>query len=400
MNKILFYLHFTKIGGAEKVAIQYIKGLLERGYDVELLIDYNMGNEGNLLEHTIPKAVNYRYVKSEMVSKLTYKLRTLGKKNKIFNIILYIFILITDFWYYQTKVKRILHDGKYDWTISFYQFLPSYLTKIKSTKHIIWLHGSIEHFFGGITKIFKNSFGKKLNSYDYIITIADEMKDQLNQYYPNIRKDKIKRIYNPFNFKNIREKANDFSQTTELEKKLLKDKYICTVSRLDENQKDITTLINGYKKLYDKKITDYKLYIIGDGPHKSLLEELVSNYNLQDEILFLGKKINPYLWMKNAEIFVLSSKFEGLPTVLIEVMTVNTFIISSLCKTGPKEILFNEMCGDLFAIGDSDELFYKISYSLNNNEYRNEKIKKASEKLIRFDNSYILNEFNLLLEKE
>ncbi|WP_108063743.1 glycosyltransferase [Poseidonibacter lekithochrous] len=400
MKKVLFYLHFIKIGGAEKVAIEYMQGLLENGYSVDLIIDYNMGKDENLFEYAIPSSVNFKYIKSEKVSKFTYQLRTIGKKIKLMNVFLYIFILITDFWYYHTKVKKIVSNGKYDWTISFYQFLPAYLTNEKSSKHIIWLHGSVEHFFGGITKIFKKSFGKKLNNYDYIITIADEMKEQLNQYYPNINKDKIKRIYNPFDFKSIRSKANDFSQTTEVEKKLLKDKYICTVSRLDENQKDIRTLINGYKELYDKKQINYNLYIIGDGPDQNLLEKLVFNYNLEDKILFLGKKINPYIWMKNAEIFILSSKYEGLPTVLIEVMSVDTFIISSKCKTGPREILLNEKCGDLFNIGSFDELSSKINYSINDNNYRNKKIKKASKELKRFDSQCIFKELLLLLEKE
>lgn len=400
MKKILFYLHFTKIGGAEKVAMQYMKGLVDRGYEVDLIVDFDMGIDGNTFEYAIPTEVNYQYVKSQKVSSITYKFRTLGKKYKVLNILLYIYMIITDFYYYHTKVKKIMENGNYNWTISFYQFLPAYLTNIKSSKHIIWLHGSVEHFFGGITKLFKNSFGKKLNKYDFIVTIADEMKEQIENHYPNISKNKIKKIYNPFNFKEIREKAQDYTNISKIENKLLEKDFICTVTRLDEHQKDTISLIEAYKKLYNQNKTIYKLYIIGDGPHKSQLQKLVKNYNLEKNVLFLGKKINPYIWMKNSNIFVLSSKFEGLPTVLIEVMALNTFIISSNCKTGPKEILLDGFCGDLFEVKNINDLASKIDNAIKNNTYRNKKVKNANNKLNRFDKDYIIEELNDLLEEK
>jgi len=399
LKKILFYLHFTKIGGAEKVCIQYMKELIDKGYKVDLIVDFDMGIDGNTFEDAIPKEVNFQYIKSERISKIIYSLRTLGKKYKLLNILLYAFMIITDFYYYHIKVKKITKDGRYDWSISFYQFLPSYLTNIKSSKHIIWLHGSVEHFFGGITKLFKRSFGNKLDKYDYIVTIADEMKEQLERYYPNISKNKIKRIYNPFDFEEIRSKVDDYSEISEAEYKLLKDDFICTVTRLDEHQKDTTTLIKAYKKLYDEKRISYKLYIIGDGPDRSLLEQLVKEYKLEDYILFLGKKKNPYIWMKNAHLFVLSSKFEGLPTVLIEVMAVDTFIIASDCKTGPKEILMKGECGELFAVRNIDDLSNKLEYCLNNKVYIESRIKLATKNLNRFEKKNILEEIDILLDK-
>jgi glycosyltransferase involved in cell wall biosynthesis len=290
-------------------------------------------------------------------------------------------------------------NGADDWTISFYQFLPAYLTNIKSSKHIIWLHGSVEHFFGGITKLLKGSYGKKLDKYDYVVTIADEMKEQLENYYPLLANEKIKRIYNPFDFEEIRNKADDLSNISEKERELLSNSYICTVTRLDEHQKDTTILIKAYKNLYDQNKITHKLYIIGDGPHKGQLEELVKSYSLEKNILFLGKKTNPYIWMKNADVFVLSSNFEGLPTVLMESMTVETFVISSNCKTGPKEILLNGDCGDLFEIGNVNELANKLEYALNDKAYMEDKIKLATKSLARFEKIKILTELDSILKE-
>jgi glycosyltransferase involved in cell wall biosynthesis len=240
---------------------------------------------------------------------------------------------------------------------------------------------------------------EKLDKYDYVVTIADEMKIQLENYFPELSKEKIKRIYNPFDFEEIRKKADDISSISDKEKNLLSDKYICTVTRLDEHQKDTTTLINSYQKLYNQNKMHHKLYIIGDGPHKIQLEQLVKSYKLENNILFFGKKINPYLWMKNAEVFILSSNFEGLPTVLVEAMAVETFVISTSCKTGPKEILMNGECGDLFEIGNVDELSEKLKYCINNEKYRNKKIKKATDNIVRFEKDNILFTLKNLLKK-
>jgi|GEM_PF-176702 glycosyltransferase involved in cell wall biosynthesis len=396
-RKILFYLPFIKLGGIERVSIEYLNGLISKGYKVDLIIDFDMGKDGNTFEYAIPKGVNFQYIKSKKVSRFIYIFRTLGKKNKIFNIFLYGFMILFDFYFYHTKVKKIIKKENYDYTISFYQFLPAYLTSIKKTKHIVWLHGSVEHFFGGIKNIFKNNYGKKLDRYDYIVTIADEMKEQIEDYYPDIEKNKIKRIYNPFDFDNMKEKSNNTSELGAEEKGLLSDDFICTVTRIDEHQKDLTTLILAYEKLFQENKINDKLYIIGDGPSKDELEAKVKEKKLDKNILFLGNKTNPFIWIKNSKIFILSSKFEGLPTVLIESMAMNTFIISSNCKTGPKEILKDGGCGDLFEIGNVDELSQKINFTLNNDNYRNDKINKASKRILEFSNESILNELDILL---
>lgn len=397
MKRILFYTPFITIGGGvQKVTADYVKLLTERGYEVDLIVDFNMRKEEEI--YKLPKNIQFQYIKSKKVSYLIYYFRTLGKKNKIFNSFLYSLMIFFDFYYYHTKVKKIVNDGKYDWTVSFYQFLPAYLTNIKSSKHIIWLHGSIEHFFGGIKNIFKKSYEEKLNKYDYIVAIADEMREQLENFYPNLPKNKIKRIYNPFDFEEIYKKMDDVNSLNDEEKELINDDFICTVGRLDEGQKDFMTLINAYEFLYKNNKIKEKLYIIGDGPSKNDLINVVKQKNLEQNILFLGKKLNPYIWMRKAKIFILSSKFEGFGLVLVEAMACETFVISSSCKTGPKEILCSGECGDLFEVGHVQELANKIEYALNDNEYRLNKIIKAKERIKEFDKEVVLKEIQILLE--
>jgi len=398
VKNVLFYLPFTKVGGLERVSIEYLNGLIQKGYSVDLIIDFDMGKDGNTLEHLIPKEISYTYIKPEKLSKFIYGFRTRGKEKKIYNLFLYSMIVLTDCYYYHTKVKHLLKNGKYDYTISFYQFLPSYITSDKSAKHIIWLHGSVEHFFGKLRKIFKNNYKAKLKKYDYIVTIAEEMREQLIDFCPSLDRQRVKMVYNPFDFETMKTKSTQKQELNDDEKSLLNDDYFCTVTRIDEHQKDLTTLILAYEKLYRLDKIKEKLYIIGDGPSKSSLEDMVKGKHLENEILFLGRKLNPFVWMKNAKAFVLSSVYEGLPTVLIEAMACEVFVISSKCKTGPTEILKNGQCGDLFEVGNVNELSEKLIYALKDKDYRESKIKKASKSLVRFEKEFSMQNLYDILE--
>lgn len=366
MKKILFYTTFlTQGGGIEVVTVRYINKFIENGYKIDLYIDYNMGEE-NVREKEIDKRVKITYLKSEKISKLIYKLRTLGKEKKIYNIFLYILILVSDFIVWKKEIKKIEKEN-YDATISFFQFLPSYITKVKGPKHMIFLHGSVKQYFEGIRKYFKNSFFNKINRFDYVCTVSEEMRVQLKEIFPDLT-NKQTTIYNPIDFETIENKACERENLTLDEKELLNNPYICSVGRLDEGQKDFNILINAYANLKVENKISEKLVLVGDGPDKEKLENLVKKLNLENDIIFLGKKSNPYIWMKNSKVFILSSKYEGLPTVLIEALILDVPSISSNCLTGPVEILENGKYGELFNIGNVKELEEKILITLNKRE--------------------------------
>ena len=378
--KILFYTTFlTSGGGLEVAAIDYINKFIEKGYEIDLLVDYNLRKE-NIREKQISKKINITYLKSEKLSKVIYKLRTLGKKNKIYNIFLYILIIFSDFIIWNKILKKI-EKKKYDVTITFFQYLPSYITKIKGVKHLIFLHGSVEHYFIGIRKYFKENYGNKLNKFNYICTVSQGLKNQVEELFPFIKSEKLKVIYNPINFQRILKLSTDYSEIKENEKELLKNKYICTVCRIDESQKDLKTLIKAYSKLNN----DIKLIIIGEGPDKENLKKYVNQMTLNN-VYFLGNKKNPYIWINNCELFILSSKFEGFGLVLVESLFLNKNVISSNCKVGPAEILENGKYGELFEIGNSKELLEKIEKILKENKKINSK-------------EYVINKFENGFEK-
>ena len=104
-------------------------------------------------------------------------------------------------------------------------------------------------------------------------------------------------------------------------------------------------------------------------------------------------KSNVYPLIKQADILILSSTFEGLPNVLLEATALNKFIISSNCPTGPKEILLNGRGGLLFKAGDHKELGKKIIYYFNNKKKCKLMLNNSIKKLNRFDETLNLKRY-------
>lgn len=369
--KILFYTLSTHLGGGiETVTIEYVNDFIKNGYDVDLLVDYDMGEDEKSIVKYMDKNVNVEYLKSIKLSKLIYSFRNKGQKNKIYNLFLYTSIILSDFFLWRKEIKK-LKKNNYVATITFFQYLPACITKIKRAKHFIFLHGSVEHFFQGIRKYFKKLFFKKLNKFDYVCTVSEEMLDQLREVFPKLT-NKQETIYNPFDYEKIKEKSKDYSELSKEERELITKPYICSVGRINEGQKDFTTLINSYKKLVDENKIEENLVIVGDGPDLELLEEYIKKLKLEQRVFFLGRKNNPYVWIDNCKLFVLSTKFEGFGLVLTESMILNKKVISSNCLVGPKEILENGKYGKLFEIGNVEELSEKILITLGEEEKETE----------------------------
>jgi glycosyltransferase involved in cell wall biosynthesis len=134
------------------------------------------------------------------------------------------------------------------------------------------------------------------------------------------------------------------------------------VGRLTE-QKDFETLIHAFHKVQFE--IESNLIILGDGPERPKLEALVKELELVQKVSLPGFMQNPYSYMAHADLFILSSRFEGLPTALIEAMACGTPVIATDCITGPAEILENGRYGHLVPVGDVDALSKGIIDSIH-----------------------------------
>ena len=98
------------------------------------------------------------------------------------------------------------------------------------------------------------------------------------------------------------------------------------------------------------------MVILGEGELLDNLKELTVHLQIAEDVYFPGFVDNPYVWMKNSKLFVLSSAYEGLPNALIQAMACGTPVISTDCPTGPEEILESGKWGRLVPVGDEEEL--------------------------------------------
>ena len=223
------------------------------------------------------------------------------------------------------------------------------------------------------------------------------MKNGVIKEIPELE-EKLEVIYNPFDMEKIKIKSNDYSEIKDNEKKLLEDNYIIMVSRLDNVQKDFDTLIKAFK-IVNQKRKDIKLYLLGEGPDREKIENMIKDEDLQEYIKLLGVKRNPYPWIKNSKLLVHSSRYEGLPTVLIEALILNKIVISSNCPTGPREILDNGKYGSLVEVGDCNSMAQEILELLQENSIKKEKyLSNIDESVERFDKKNIIKQIERILE--
>lgn len=387
--KVLFYNGSLRMGGAEKILVEVLNGLDKKDKEIDLLISDNVLGE-NFFEKELPKEVKLNYlINSDLIEKTKfYK----SRKKNIFYKFMYNYYMRKEQKEKTINLAKFLKDKKYDVVVDFDMGLSKNIDLVDAKKRIAWIHSPIDIWYRKKDKI--KRLGDRLKKYNTLVTICDDMKEKTAELYPFLQ-DRLVRIYNPFDIEKIQNLSKDFSEITEEKRELLKDSYIISVGRLDNYSKDYYTLLKGFKGAKENGLTE-RLYILGEGEERKLIESWIDELNLKNDVILLGKYRNPYPWIKNAKLFVHSSRFEGLPTVLIESLICGVPIISSDCPTGPSEVLKKGVVGLLYDIGDSETLKKQILELLKNSkEYKTYK-ERALKRALDFRKEISLE----LIEKE
>lgn len=364
-------------GGAERVA-SYLSIHLSKEFNIYLFVYNEVDNEYET-----------------MGEKIYLNLNLTKSINKIFSYIYSIF-----------KIRRLKKIYKIDASISLLDNpnIINILSRYKDKVIISVRNNKNEQSKSLYGKIYKKLMISLYNKADTIVSISNGVKKDLIENF-KVKKDKILTIYNPINIDKVRRLANEKIEDKYLD--LFKGKTIITSARL-ELQKGQWNLIKAFKNVYDID-NEYKLVILGKGRLEYKLKKIAESYGLQENIYFLGFKNNPFKYIKNSQIFVLSSNYEGLGNVLIESIAIGTPIISTDCKWGPREILdpqnadseciktrkiceygvLTPVCTEnIEALSEGitkeqEEMSKSILYLLNNkniiSEYKNKYIERANE---------------------
>jgi glycosyltransferase involved in cell wall biosynthesis len=329
--KLLFIIPSLVGGGAERVCVNIYKGLKNyENYKIYLVL--------------FQKILKYEITDEEIIS-----MDIKGSPNilgKIKNFLLRFYRLL--------KIKKEINP---DVCISFLEsadFL-NLITKFGRHKVILTIHNTMSEYF---KQLYDDSFSKKLASFVYnnsykilakkanlIICVSHGIAKDFAESY-NVDSSKIKVIHNPINLDEIEKFCEENLNEYEL---IFKHPVLITAGRLTK-QKGQWYLLRVFKALKEKH-KDLKLVILGEGELKDYLVKLSEELGLKTyvwdkdelsesfDVYFLGFQKNPFKFIARAKLFVFPSLWEGFGNVLVEAMACGVPVISSDCRSGPREIL-------------------------------------------------------------
>ena len=368
MKKIIFGITSLTLGGAERVLVDLANELsLKSECDITILTIYGKGE----LEKQVSSKVT---IKS--IFQMPYNQLSKAKQK----ILVPLLILIG-----KSKIYKKYIKNKYDVEIA---FLEGPITRIfscgkESRKKIAWVHNDIAQVFGtGIKAKLKRKIDENLyNKFNKLIFVSKNNLESFKQTYPS-NEAKKQVIYNYIDSKNILNKA-EIQTEIEFDTNQIN---LLTVARLVP-QKALDRLIKVHTKLIKENI-HHNIYIIGDGPEKEKLQYLIKHNNCENTAKLLGKKENPYPYIKAANYICLLSQFEGYGMVLEEAKILNKNIL--ITDTAAKEAVENYNKAQIFE-NSEDGIYEGLKRTLTekehetslNESYNNSKIIAEIEEMLK-----------------
>ena len=306
-------------------------------------VEKNLYLISNYLSKKINK-IKICTISKDKKNKFNNKINFLTPQNdysKISNIRLKYFIALFELFKYLLKNKNVV-------VLSFQANIYCILIcKLLNINIIVRSNSSPSGWYHNWLK--KLIYKKVISLADKIIVNSLEFKHQMENRF----KVNVECIFNPLNQKEIIKKSK-----FKINEKFYNNVYkIINLGRMTE-QKDQITILKAINLL--KKKINLRLLILGRGIEKVNLQTYINENKLNKYVKLINFIDNPYPYIKKANLFVLSSKYEGLPNVLLEAATLKKTIISTKCPTGPKEILDNGKRGFLFKNDEANALYNSL----------------------------------------
>ena len=325
-KQILVRIGSLRHGGAEKVLATFLKKLPDDKYEIDLLLNLYSGKY--LSE--IPDWINVIYLnKGEMIT--TNRLQDIPVK--AFRV-MYQFVLKK---FPKLLYSTILKNKKYDIEFAaIHGFRDEILNSpLKNSKKIVWIHNDLRktHFHNYTDNEIRKFFG-----FDKILVISEHIqKDFENLARNENEKNRIVRIYNPLDTNEILNKANVNWESTQNPAPV----FISVGTVFP--QKGFDRLLKVHQRLLHEGFP-HLVKILGDGYDFENIKNLISELQITETVEMTGFTDNPYPAVKNADFYILSSRYEGFPTVLFEAVTLKKNIIATEVS-GVREILENGKLG-------------------------------------------------------
>lgn len=425
--KILFYIKNASGGGAERCILELFRNFNRNNFEYKLLLGELDGeylssfDADDLIEerYALPaprltlSSTKIDYFNA-FLSFFTYLDFKLGKKiinkliknwvnelntyfgisdDNISNSILEKIIQSKRFWRLRNSLIRYQPDIVVTSLIESGSAV-AYLAKKsihQSCRNFIWVgvehNNTYDRFFQYYPQAnkfkFWNDFTKKIyNETDQIVAVSQGIKQGLIENY-NMESHKINVIYNPVDVSSI-------NSVVPLD---CERPFILAAGRLHP-QKGYDYLLRAYASIASSVNSD--LIILGDGDEKNSLKSLAKELEIEESVYFLGFKNNFWSYLKSAECFVLSSRYEGFPLVLIEAMAAKCPVVAFDCKYGPSELIDNMDNGILVPFENIPELAKGIKMILNDQQLSSRLTENAFKKINKYNSKQTSEKYEKL----
>ena len=296
-KNLLFAAYNLDLGGIETALINLLDNINYSKYNVTVILEQKSG----ILLNKINNNVTIEELK---VSSLSNKYI-----RKIINLI--------------RKINfTILNYNSYDFSCCYatYSLSCNKIARIASKNNSIYIHSDYKQLYKNY-KDFKNFFDKRnISQFRKIIFVSNESKESFLTIYDKL-KNKTEVINNFVDIQKIKALSQEKINT----KKNPNKKLFVFIGRLDDTSKKVKRAIS-----IAKEIEEIELWIIGDGPDKKMYEDYTKKCKVEDRVTFLGRKINPYPYMLQADFIILTSDYEGFPVVYLEAIILNKNIITTI----------------------------------------------------------------------
>ena len=333
MKKIIFAAYSMDVGGIEKALVTITNYLCEKGYKITIVLEKK---QGVFLKEINPQINIIEYNPSESENILKRKIINLFKRLKFI----------------------VKYKNKFDFSASFatYSLVSSFVSRVASKNNYLWGHADYLTLFNKDKQKVKEFFEERSYSkFKKIVFVSNEGKESFIDVFPEM-KEKTMVCNNIIDAEKIIKMSEEKIDTN-------KDKEITflNVGRHEEIQKKLTRLIEASKLLKDDGY-DFKVLLVGDGPDNDLYRKKVKENNLEENILFLGKKENPYPYFKISDCVILTSEYEGYPVVFLESFILNKPLITTKVSDY-KEV---EEGRGLTTTKDVKDIYEKMKYFIEN----------------------------------
>jgi len=334
MKNIAIVIDGLTGGGAERVMISLATEMVAQGHKVTIL------SLNNRCDYEVPNGIKVCYLFDHKASKVDRFWQVKASVAKL------------ESWFFNEQQQSVAFDLVLSNLDRSNNLLAQ--SKIQSVYYI--LHSSVEEELQRQKKLgplaYWYLFRSKRNlSGQNLITVSKGIEQEVMQG-EIISPKSICTIYNPFNLNDIQQKS------LQHDLQIPNEPYIIHVGRLCKAKRhDI--LFTALAQVTE----DVKLVLLCNKPEKAL--KLARKYGVAHRLILPGFKANPYNWIKRAKALVLSSDYEGLPTVLLEAIAVDTKVVSTACPHGPDEILTGSLSDFLVPRRDPKALAEAINRVLN-----------------------------------